>query len=154
MYVRYQFELVAWKRQKLKLGAIVFEIKEIGMAGITFIEEPEIRYIRQDTTFDDELKIENRLKALNWKWDFPHVGAFIIIASIVLLLIYAFLYTWYQNNLPTLAKRGDRYVKLINFTIHTFFIPTFGVSSQIFKALNDCFADMILEFTLYFDVLF
>lgn len=27
-FVRYHFELLAWKRNKLKLGAIVFEIKE------------------------------------------------------------------------------------------------------------------------------
>jgi hypothetical protein len=46
------------------LGAIVFEIKEIAMAGITLIEDIDIRYIRQDTSRDDNLKIENRLKAL------------------------------------------------------------------------------------------
>lgn len=64
LFLRYQFELLAWKRQKLKLGAIVFEIKKIVIAGITLHEDIEIRYIRQDTTRDDELKIENRLKAL------------------------------------------------------------------------------------------
>lgn len=64
LFLKYQFELLAWKRQKLKLGAIVFEIKEFVVSGITLYQDIDIRYIRQDTTHDDELKIENRLKAL------------------------------------------------------------------------------------------
>jgi len=48
----------------LKLGAIVFEIKEFTVAGITLFEEADIRYIRQDTSEDDAMKFENRLKAL------------------------------------------------------------------------------------------
>jgi len=46
------------------LGAIVFEIKEIVFADVILHEEADIRYIRQDTSQDDALKIENRLEAI------------------------------------------------------------------------------------------
>lgn len=105
LFLRYQFELLAWKQQKLKLGAIVFEIKEIAFAGITLVENAEIRYIRQDTTKDDELKIENRLKALGWKWDFKNVMALLVVVILALVLAYAYAYVWYCENLPTLAYR-------------------------------------------------
>jgi hypothetical protein len=60
--------LLSVKRQKLKLGKIVFEIKEYKLDEMpAYKEEVEIRYIRQDTLDQDELKLENRLKALNWK---------------------------------------------------------------------------------------
>lgn len=62
--LRYQFELLAWKKRKLKLGAVVFEIKEFVVNGIILFEEADIRYIRQDTSEDDAMKFENRLKAL------------------------------------------------------------------------------------------
>jgi hypothetical protein len=51
--------------KRLKLGKVVFELKQIIYADIVIHEEVEMIYIRQDTTLDDELKIENRLKALN-----------------------------------------------------------------------------------------
>jgi hypothetical protein len=46
------------------LGAIVFEIKETYFNGVLLLEEIDIRYIRQDNTDTDSLKIENRLKAI------------------------------------------------------------------------------------------
>jgi hypothetical protein len=49
------------------LGAIVFEVKETYFGNIVINEDIDIRYIRQDNTDTDELKIENRLKAIGWK---------------------------------------------------------------------------------------
>ena len=65
--MNYLLSSLRFKLKKLKLGKILFEFKKIVYADITIHEEVEIRYIRQDTTRDDELKIENRLKALNWQ---------------------------------------------------------------------------------------
>jgi hypothetical protein len=48
----------------LKLGAIIFEVKETYFGGILIIEEVDIRYVRQDNTDTDALKLENRLKAI------------------------------------------------------------------------------------------
>jgi hypothetical protein len=42
----------------------VFEIKETLYHGIVLTEEVDIRFIRQDTTEADNLKLENRLKAI------------------------------------------------------------------------------------------
>jgi len=63
-FLRYHLELLQWKRNKLKLGAIVFEVKETYFHGVLLLEEVDIRYTRQDNTDTDELKIENRLKAI------------------------------------------------------------------------------------------
>jgi len=63
-FLRYHIELLQWKKNKLKLGAIVFEIKETYFNGILLLEEVDIRYVKQDNTDTDELKIENRLKSI------------------------------------------------------------------------------------------
>jgi hypothetical protein len=62
--LKYQIKVYRIKKQKLKLGAIVFEIKEVLFCGITLSEDVDIRYIRQDNTRTDDLKLENRLKAI------------------------------------------------------------------------------------------
>lgn len=59
-----QIKIYQLKKQKLKLGAVVFEIKETSLCGIVLYEDVDIRYIRQDNTETDQLKIENRLKAI------------------------------------------------------------------------------------------
>jgi len=65
IFLKYHFNLLATKRRKLKLGKVVFEIKEYKLDEMpAYKEEVEIRYIRQDTLDEDELKLENRLKAL------------------------------------------------------------------------------------------
>jgi len=52
-------------REKLKLGALTFDIKEIKIGEFILTEIIDIRFIRQDNTFEDSLKIDNRLNALN-----------------------------------------------------------------------------------------
>jgi hypothetical protein len=52
------------KKQKLKLGAISFEIIETFVNKIKIYENLEIKFIRQDTSFNDSLKFKNRLKNL------------------------------------------------------------------------------------------
>lgn len=154
MFIRYHFELLAWKRQKLKLGAIVFEIKEIAMAGITLVEEVEIRYIRQDTSRDDALKIENRLKALGWKWDFKNVGAFIIVATLALILLYAHIYVWYCENLPTLAFRHPKANEMIYFSLEsTLARPSIGFFKSLL-VLNFWFVNTLTDFCINYDILF
>lgn len=66
IFLKYHFHLLATKRRKLKLGKIVFEIKEYKLHDLTpaYKEEIDIKYVRQDTLDQDELKLENRLKAL------------------------------------------------------------------------------------------
>lgn len=152
-YIRYQFELLAWKRQKLKLGAIVFEIKEIVIAEITLWQDVEIRYIRQDTTQDDELKIENRLKALNWQWDFKNVGAFVIVFSAACLFLYACAVVWYQNAFPELAAEDKKLPGLLRFLFSLTFTSV-GVGQ--FKSglmFNFWLVDVLTDFCVFYSVI-
>lgn len=65
LYLNYHRELLIWKRNKLKLGAIAFVVKEYKFDEVLLFEDIEIKYIRQDTTIEDERKLEfllNKLK--------------------------------------------------------------------------------------------
>jgi hypothetical protein len=153
-FLRYQFELLAWKKQKLKLGAIVFEIKEFTVAGITLFEEADIRYIRQDTSEDDAMKFENRLKALAWQWDFKNIGALIIVSSLGFLIIYAHLYVWYCENLPSLAFRDPNADEMIYFAFESTLVFR---NTEFFKSLillNYWLVNTIVSFCINYGMLF
>ena len=64
IFIKYHYELLLLKKKKLKLGAISFEITQYMVFEIPLTEEIEIRYIRQDNTEQDELKLENQINAL------------------------------------------------------------------------------------------
>jgi hypothetical protein len=82
-FLRYHLELLEWKKRKLKLGAVVFEVKETIYQGLVLTEEVDIRYIRQDTTESDKMKLENRLKAIGWKWDKKNIIALFVVLFIL-----------------------------------------------------------------------
>lgn len=100
-FLRYQFELLAWKRNKLKLGAIVFEIKEINYTNIFLVEEINIRYIRQDTSREDSLTLEAQLKATGWHWNFRSVCAMFVTILLLLFHVYALARTWFYEKVWT-----------------------------------------------------
>lgn len=153
-YVKYQFELLAWKRQKLKLGAIVFEFKDIVYGGIVLAQTIEMRYIRQDTSQEDDLKIENRLKAIGWKWDFKNIGAFIIVFTVGLMFLYANLYVWYCESFPAIAFRNPQFDVLIHFSLDIVFILS-NVGYFKDKANYDLWlTEALTDFCSFYDMLF
>lgn len=148
-YLQYQIELLNYKLQKLKLGAIAFDIKEIAMAEIVIWQDVEIRYIRQDTTRDDELKIENRLKALNWQWDFKNVAAFLIVFTFLSLFLYSCFLVWYREKFPSFAFRNEKIDGLLKFTfdmVFTMFGISFFKNSLIY---NTWISETLLEFCVF-----
>jgi len=58
-------ENIKIKKEKLKLGYVTFEIKEIKIADYVITDTIEMVFSRQDNTITNELKLENRLAALN-----------------------------------------------------------------------------------------
>lgn len=63
-YIKNYFFLLNLKLKKLKLGLVTFEFKQFFFGGIFLYDIVEMRYSRQDTTEEDELKLENRLNAI------------------------------------------------------------------------------------------
>jgi hypothetical protein len=113
-----------------------------------------MRYIRQDTTKEDELKIENRLEALKWRWDFKNVMAFIIVLALALLLLYAQIYAWYCNNLPTIAYRNEDYDEGLKFSLQMAIAgPAFGIFKKLFS-MNYFLAYSSAVFCFQFNMFF
>lgn len=149
IFLKYHFYLLAWKKRKLKLGKIVFEIKEYKLDELApaYKEEIDIKYVRQDTLDEDELKIENRLKALKWKWDFSHVAAFLIIFFIFINLIYIYSYWWYCDHFPALAFKPKKFDQLVkssffflignSFTINLSFINLKETNIWLAELISD-----------------
>jgi len=154
IYLRYQFELLAWKRNKLKLGAIVFEVKRTFFHNTLLLEEIEIRYIRQDNTIADERKLENILKRIGWHWDAKNVIALIVVVIGFATYFYSWIYYQYQRYLPTLAFRSEHYDFILRFGFETGFSEN---SIQPFKSqfsFNYWLVDVLTDFCVYFNIIF
>jgi hypothetical protein len=153
-FLSYHFKLLAWKKNKLKLGAITFEIKEIKAYEFVLWEEIDIRYIRQDNTEADELKLENILKGYAWKWDFYNIFALILIGSLMLIFLYSSLYCWYCDNLPSLAFRDEKFTKLVEFSIQSSLSPNPIGFIKKWVIWNTWLNKLLVEYCLTFNLLF
>ena len=67
VYVIDEYALLKKKREKLKLGKIIFEIKNTYFNEILIYEELEMIHCRQDNTRQNELKLETILKRYDWQ---------------------------------------------------------------------------------------
>lgn len=138
--------------QKLKLGLISFELKEFFFAGFKIYEVIEMRYSRQDNTFTDSLKLENRLKSLSWKWDFSNIIALIMIFLFVFLFVYVQIDYWFEKNLPSIVNNDSRYELLLNYTLKNLFVPSFNFP-YLFKNINIWLIETITNFCDIYDIL-
>lgn len=89
-------ETLKIKKEKLKLGLVSFEIKEITFDNYFISDSVEMIFSRQDNTQTNLLKIENQLTALDWKWNFDNICALLIIAFFSFHYFYNFLYDYLQ----------------------------------------------------------
>lgn len=159
IFLKYHFHLLATKRRKLKLGKVVFEIKEYRLDEMpAYKEEVEIRYIRQDTLDDDELKLENRLKALAWKWDFSHVAAFLIVNFVAVSIIYIYIYWWYCDTFPTFAFKPKKFKNIVRYGIPSIIVATnpgtFRIRYRIVHYEEMIFFSAIGEMAAELDIFF
>ena len=98
-------------KEKLKLGSIIFEIKEITFAGFKIFENFEMRYINQDTTREDSLRIDNKLNSLKWKSDFNNIFALLIIFVIFFTYFYSYIHFWFDETFYFLKENNDNILK-------------------------------------------
>lgn len=154
IYLQYHWELLVWKRNKLKLGKIVFIIKEYKFDEIVLWEDPEIKFIRQDTTTDDDSKLEVLLKKLDWEWNFKNYVALFVVVATALIKINVFIKHQYNKRLPSLAYRSEHY----DYILKCGFENAFSYNSldfiKKFTRLNFWLIDLLTDFSVYFNVIF
>lgn len=153
-FLSYQYEVLKIKKNKLKLGAVTFDIVQNVFEGFVLSQGVEMRYIRQDTSATDELKIENRLEALKWKWDYANVLAFLVILTFLIILFLAILYVWYCNNLPDFAFKDPKYDILVERSLKSVLLAP---SNNLFKLTlfsNLFLVDAMIGVCSFFNVLF
>ena len=151
-FVKYHFNLLAWKRGKLKLGAIVFDVKEIKVHTFVVWEEIEIRFIRQDTSIADEQKLENVLKRLGWQWDLRNYIALIVVIVLVSVVMYNLLYDVYADWFPALAIRPEAYDDVLEKGFEICFNSVNLDSFQRIKIINFWLVDVLSRFCSHYNL--
>lgn len=154
MYLHYHWELLLWKRNKLKLGAIAFVVKEYKFDEVVLWEDIEIKFIRQDTTIEDEQKLEFLLKKLNWEWNIKNYIALAVVVLAGFIQIFAFCKTQYCKYLPTLAYRSEHYDFILKngFEVSMSF-HSIGVIREM-SCFNFWMIDVLTDFCIYFNIIF
>lgn len=154
LYLKYQYEVLKIKKNKLKLGTVTFDLINTIFADLLIRQDIEMRYIRQDNTERDEMKLENRLKALNWKWDYSNILAFLIIFIFLVILLCAALYVWYCNNLPEFAYKDPKYNTLVEKSLQMLIVHSTFSGLRLVLFANILLVDSMIAVCTFFDVLF
>ena len=152
IYLIEYFRIKSLLIQKLKLGLIVFEVKEFFFAGFKIYEFLEMKYARQDNTFSDSIKLENRLKSLSWKWNFSNILSLFLILFFFFIFIYIQTDYWLTENLYFIFKKDPRYDYLMEYSLKNS-LQSFFTSSTSFKNINTWLIDIIINFCSLYEIL-
>lgn len=150
IFIKNYFSILNLKIKKLKLGLVTFEIKQFFFGNIFLYDNLEMRYSRQDTTAEDELKLENQLNAIKWKWDFQNIGAFLIIT----IFVWFFMKNYFDIVIKDLFYSfydTEKFEVLTCYSLKTAFdLKSFTIFSSFFLKANDLFTHTLLKTFIYF----
>lgn len=118
LFFQNEYDILRIKKEKLKLGKVIFEIKDHYFDEFLIYEELEMIHCRQDNTEANERKFETRLETYKWKWDFNNVGAAIIMATIIYHLLEAYFKILYFRYFPAFAYKQPEFNSLIKFNFY------------------------------------
>lgn len=147
----YAFSLKS-KLKKLKLGSVGFDIKQFFLGNVFLYDTIEMRYTKQDTTEEDEMKLENRLEAIKWKWDFQNVLAFLIIVVFIWLLIKSYLDITLKDLFPSFYDT-ERFDVLSSYAFKSIFeVKFFFSTSSWFLFVNQLFIKTLISSVTYLKI--
>ena len=149
-YIISEHENHKLKKEKLKLGLVTFEIKNLKYGNLIIHSWFEMVFSRQRHIPNKGQRFQKLLVSFKWSWDLTHI----ITASIFIALAYDVLSTyivlWFNNNL----KADSSYISILlkesvqllsNPTVLDSFIPNF----HSIRTLSN-YTDVIIELSTYF----
>lgn len=154
VYIQYHYELLVWKKRKLKLGTIVFVIKEHKFDEFVLWEEPEIKFINQDTTVEDERKVETIFKKLGWEKNARSYFALSVVIAIMLFKIRKNFRQFLFDVYPAAYVRDVRFEQVIRCGFENVFDYNSIGFIYDFARLNFWLIDIFTQFCIFFNVIF
>ena len=153
LFIKSEYKILRLKKEKLKLGKVALEVKEYFMGDIVVFETLEMVFTRQDNTIENELKLENRLKALDWKWDFDNILAFILVITCLFIYIYHDTMVWLDENYPSLINRDERHDALLRFNFYSLYGTGQIVKFETFQVSSYWAFEAICELSIKMNIL-
>lgn len=153
LLVQSEYEIFRLKKEKLKLGKVALEVKEYFLGDIVVFETLEMVFTRQDNTVENELKLENRLKALDWKWNFDNILAFILVITCLLIYIYHDALVWLNENCPSLVNRDEKHDALLRFNFYSLYGTGQIVKFETFQVSSYWAFEAICELSIKMNIL-
>ena len=153
VYVIDEYALLKKKREKLKLGKIIFEIKNTYFNEILIYEELEMIHCRQDNTRQNELKLETILKRYDWQWDFNNIAAAILVLYFSYCLIKAYLFAnFFVFLVPVELTDSPAFCALLQYTFSSMSVETrflrFAPSRLVAPLIYDLIGEIVVFFKL------
>lgn len=154
MYLKFHILLLKWKRNKLKLGKVIFEIKAFEVEGFVLWDDLEIRYVRQDNTKNDENKLESLIDSYSWKNDWIHYSTVIFLTSIGIWQIRKIIKLYLYKTFPTFYIRDEHLDYIVKYNFENIVFPkNIGCLAKL-NSINYMFIDIFVNFCSYFNVFF
>ena len=143
----YSYELLKVKRNKLKLGSILFEIKPTLINGIILTYSFEMIFSRQPSAGNAKKQIEKILTFFNWSWDFKNVVTLIIFLWLIGYYCINSFWVFYQTYIST-SLLDDEHLNIVLNQVFTL-IETKPINTTFIIHSSNILAELSLYLNLF-----
>jgi len=141
------YELLQIKRNKLKLGSILFEIKPVLINGTILTYSFEMIFSRQPSSGNSKKQIEKILTFFNWSWDFKNVFTLLIFLWLVTYYFINSLRLFYKTYIST-SLLDDEHLNIVLGQIFTL-VETKPLNTNFLIHSSNVLAELSLYLNLF-----
>jgi hypothetical protein len=154
MYFRYEIYLLFWKRRKLKLGKIIFDIREYRSQGFLLFEEIRIVYVRQDNTEEQSYSLEAWVEYFSWQWDWVNILAFLALLGFIFNQIKFQLFVFFARPWIYFFIRFDFEEYIYRMLLKDLFqVPHIGLGI-LYNKQNEWFVNVCIDLCSFCNIFF
>lgn len=137
-FLAYEYNNLKFKKSKLKLGKIRFEIRETKVGDVVVNRFFEMVFTEQPTTWAFRQNFENALKRYSWRWDFQNITALIMLLALAFNTLLPMLWDYLESIFPTiLGDTPEADIELVRFTLMTLAQGSYPFINTFFRLITD-----------------
>lgn len=149
-YLQYEYELIKWKRNKLKLGKVKFEYSEVKYGSIVLKPMFNMVFSNQPSYSSTKQRFLSMYESTEWNWDLKNVLAFLLIVVTLVFVIKNYLKSLISYYFSSFCESTESYETLLRFTLDMTLSSKLTDTSYV-QQLVQILSENIVDFCIYFN---
>jgi len=149
-YIQYEHYLIQWKRNKLRLGKIIFEYEDVRYGNTVLASTFKMVFANQSNTDQAQKQFNDTYNFVTWKWDTKNVLAAALILLCLLAGFISFLKHLSKHYLSAFYSSTGEFEALLKYSLDITLNVSMGSATTV-QYLTQLLSENVADFCIHFN---